>query len=170
MKSQFSIPKPCHENWNAMTPDEQGRFCSQCSKSVTDFTQMSDDEVIIYLRLNSDNKVCGRFRKDQMEKAPIHIPRKVLYSQKKFINIFLLALLITMGSMLFSCGNNNPDLIGEPANVDTDTVSLPPPTSPKDEETHTLGMVAYPEDSVSTNPRFNAPEDSNNQIPKSAKN
>jgi len=72
-----------------MTPDEQGRFCSQCSKSVTDFTQMSDDEVIIYLRLNSDNKVCGRFRKDQLEdKAPIHIPRKVCIRRKNLLIYF----------------------------------------------------------------------------------
>lgn len=68
MNSQFTIPEPCHENWNAMTPDEQGRFCSLCSKSVTDFTQMSNDEIIIYLKVNKEEKVCGRFRTDQLKK------------------------------------------------------------------------------------------------------
>ncbi len=38
---KLSIPKPCHEDWAAMTPNEQGRHCAVCAKTVTDFTQMS---------------------------------------------------------------------------------------------------------------------------------
>jgi hypothetical protein len=44
----ISIPQPCHENWNQMTPVEQGRHCIQCSKTVTDFTVMSNNEIINY--------------------------------------------------------------------------------------------------------------------------
>jgi len=147
MKSQFSVPKPCHENWNAMTPDEQGRFCSLCSKSVTDFTQMSDDEITIYLKMNNGSSVCGRFRSSQLQKGSISIPKKVLYSQTKFVNVFLLALLITMGSMLFSCKEEN-HLIGEIAEPPQDTIALPPPPSPENEELHTLRMVSYTQDTI----------------------
>lgn len=31
---KISIPKPCNENWNEMTPDQQGAFCKVCSKVV----------------------------------------------------------------------------------------------------------------------------------------
>ena len=147
MDSQFSVPKPCHENWGDMTPNEQGRFCSQCAKTVTDFTQMSTAEITIYLRQNSGNRVCGRFRSDQLEeKVSINIPRKALYSQTKFINVFLLALLVSMGSMLFSCKDNSPEIVGELAVEPVDSVALPPPTP---DRSTTVGIVVSPNDTVS---------------------
>lgn len=145
MNTPFSVPKPCHENWDAMTPAEQGRFCSQCSKTVTDFTQMSHEQIVIYLRQNSSNRVCGRFRSDQLneQKTAISIPRAVLYSQTKFINMFLLALLITMGSMLFSCKNSTK---GEVSETSSDTISK---LSPPKTTGITLGIVS-PNDSIAT--------------------
>ncbi len=61
---KITIPKPCHENWDQMSIDEQGRFCSVCSKTVRDFTHTSDDELIDELR--SDQNVCGRFSSYQL--------------------------------------------------------------------------------------------------------
>jgi hypothetical protein len=61
---KITIPKPCHENWETMTPDEKGRFCSVCSKIVHDFTNASDEELIG--RLTSGDNICGRFRDDQL--------------------------------------------------------------------------------------------------------
>ncbi|WP_452603321.1 hypothetical protein [Pontimicrobium sp. MEBiC06410] len=29
---QLSIPKSCHENWDAMTPKDKGRHCKVCEK------------------------------------------------------------------------------------------------------------------------------------------
>lgn len=58
------IPKPCHENWNNMSPDEKGKFCSVCSKTVHDFTTFSDEELISNFNANKD--ICGRFREDQL--------------------------------------------------------------------------------------------------------
>ena len=47
MESKFkiTIPKPCHEDWNAMTPEETGRFCSVCTKGVVDFTNKTTEEI-----------------------------------------------------------------------------------------------------------------------------
>ena len=38
--TQYHIPEPCHEDWDAMTPEEKGRFCKVCEKSVVDLTAM----------------------------------------------------------------------------------------------------------------------------------
>ncbi len=38
-----NVSKPCHETWQAMTPVTGGRHCRSCSKTVTDFTKMSND-------------------------------------------------------------------------------------------------------------------------------
>ncbi|MDW9378646.1 hypothetical protein [Chryseobacterium sp. JV558] len=58
------IQNPCHENWEEMTGDEKGKFCSVCSKKVTDFTDFSDEELITSFK--SDKNVCGRFTEDQL--------------------------------------------------------------------------------------------------------
>jgi hypothetical protein len=67
----ISIPKPCHQNWNRMTPVEQGRYCTQCSKTVTDFTAMNNAEIINYFA-HRDN-VCGRFDTYQLENLNIYL-------------------------------------------------------------------------------------------------
>ena len=64
---QISIPTPCHENWDAMTPTEIGKFCSSCQKEVIDFSRMSDQE--IRRILNSSKEIpCGRFNTNQIER------------------------------------------------------------------------------------------------------
>ncbi|SDI82020.1 hypothetical protein [Chryseobacterium jejuense] len=61
---KITIPKPCHENWDNMSHDEKGKFCSVCSKTVHDFTSLSDEELINSFNVNND--ICGRFREDQL--------------------------------------------------------------------------------------------------------
>lgn len=63
---KVTIPKPCHENWAAMTPEEKGRFCQVCSKSVRDFTNASDQEIIDDLSQNPN--ICANFRVDQLDR------------------------------------------------------------------------------------------------------
>lgn len=58
---KLTIPKPCNENWNKMTPDEKGRFCSSCSKTVVDFTKKSTKEIQDYLIEKNGQRVCGHF-------------------------------------------------------------------------------------------------------------
>jgi CarboxypepD_reg-like domain len=66
----LSIPNPCSENWNNMTPQEKGRFCDACQKCVVDFTAMSDAAVLDYFNKNN-GKVCGRFDKRQLDRMLI---------------------------------------------------------------------------------------------------
>ncbi|MCW4468109.1 hypothetical protein OGH69_03955 [Flavobacterium sp. MFBS3-15] len=139
MSHRISIPKPCHEDWNAMTPNEQGRFCGLCAKTVTDFTGMSASEIQSYLLENSGTKVCGRFKSTQLDTITITIPERVLYSQTKFRNIFLLALLLTMGTTLFSCKDKN-QTIGEIQIVKQDnTATVIDSVKPACNDKHVLG-------------------------------
>ncbi|HEK21986.1 MULTISPECIES: carboxypeptidase-like regulatory domain-containing protein [unclassified Mucilaginibacter] len=62
--TNISIPQPCHENWNDMTPADKSRYCHLCQKNVIDFTLMSNHEIIDYLAGN--HNVCGRFDTAQM--------------------------------------------------------------------------------------------------------
>lgn len=115
-----------------MTPESQGRFCSLCAKTVVDFTGMKMPEITDYLLSNQSTKVCGRFERTQLEPQPlnIYIPRDVFFGQTSFRKIFLLALLISMGSTLFSCKKNNSYLgeiaIEDSIVVDSSSILLPP--------------------------------------------
>ncbi len=67
-KLQLSIPEPCHENWQNMTPTDQGRYCNSCAKPVVDFSMMSDYEVLNYFSTRTDEKVCGRALPTQLDR------------------------------------------------------------------------------------------------------
>ena len=102
-KFKITIPKPCHENWNTMTPKEKGRFCSSCSKVVVDFTKKSSEEIQDYIVENKNQRVCGHFYKKQLDSIVIEIPQVTFKQQLSFQKLFVLALFFVMGTTLFSC-------------------------------------------------------------------
>jgi hypothetical protein len=51
-----------------MTPDQQGRFCTHCQKTVVDFTAMTDEQVLAHLQ-RTGGPNCGRFRPDQLNRV-----------------------------------------------------------------------------------------------------
>lgn len=91
---QLSIAEPCHENWQNMTPQEQGRFCGSCRKTVVDFTMMSDQEVLNYF-LKADHNVCGRMAEDQLNKELKITGRTKRFSWAYVWNIIVATFLIT---------------------------------------------------------------------------
>jgi hypothetical protein len=50
-----------------MTPENKGRFCASCAKSVVDFSLMTDNEVLAHLSKNTGN-LCGRFDAEQLQR------------------------------------------------------------------------------------------------------
>lgn len=74
---QVHIAQPCHENWEAMLPDEKGRFCQSCNKQVIDFTHMTDQQLLHYFT-HAKGPTCGRFAQDQLQRdlTPGTVSRK----------------------------------------------------------------------------------------------
>ena len=88
---KISIPNPCHEDWNNMDPISEGRFCHACQHVLTDFTQLSRQEIAHYIQQNKNSRICGRFRNDQLDVSyPIFIQTVSNFSirQKIFLSIF----------------------------------------------------------------------------------
>lgn len=63
----IQIPTPCHEPWDGMQPNDKGRFCASCQKTVVDYTALSDQELVRMLRRIPDSN-CGRFRNEQLDR------------------------------------------------------------------------------------------------------
>lgn len=72
----LSVPQPCQENWDTMTTNERGRHCSNCNKTVVDFSLYTDKELFNFFS-NPNNNVCGRFNNYQLNR-PI-----LTYGQKR---------------------------------------------------------------------------------------
>jgi len=93
MKNNYSIhvPVPCHENWDAMTPVEQGRFCQSCAKQVVDFSMMTDQDVLNYFSKATGN-TCGRFNNDQLQRPlqPTKIEKKKTWWVAAMIPLMLM--------------------------------------------------------------------------------
>lgn len=109
MKTNYaiSIPKPCHEDWSKMTPNEKGRFCQSCSKTVVDFTKMDVDEIQKYIHNNKNQRICGHIKQSQLSAVNLRIPETVFNQTWNFNKLFLLALLLAMGTTLLNCSDNN---------------------------------------------------------------
>ncbi len=105
----FQIKNICTENWNEMTPNEKGAFCSKCSKSVHNFAKKSLDEIKIELIKSIDKNTCGRIQNSQAEKLnqAFHVWQM---SNKKTMNrAMLFSLIIVFGLSIVSCSNEKDE-------------------------------------------------------------
>lgn len=89
---QVKIPQPCHENWAEMTPAEKGRFCASCQKTVFDFTQMNDRQLLEVLKTRNKGSHCGRFRAGQLNRT-LEAPRHGLPWLRYFFTVAIPAFL-----------------------------------------------------------------------------
>lgn len=84
------IDNPCREEWILMGENGKGRFCAHCSKTVIDFTKLTDNEIIKILETSS-GKLCGRFSDQQLGRI---IEAEKSVNNSKFYKILAGVLLI----------------------------------------------------------------------------
>lgn len=87
----ISIPEPCTENWNEMTPTERGKFCAHCQKDVIDFSSKADFEIANFAKHKKGN-FCGRFVDTQLEKEFSYTELEK-YSNLKYAAVLALGLM-----------------------------------------------------------------------------
>lgn len=83
----------CSEDWQQMTPVEQGRHCAHCNRTVLDFTTRTQVDLEAAFQTSSDGRVCGRFRQSQLAPKPQLRPK---------LRRFLVALVLVCGLGLAS--------------------------------------------------------------------
>ncbi|WP_047546844.1 carboxypeptidase-like regulatory domain-containing protein [Psychroserpens sp. Hel_I_66] len=107
----INIPEPCHEDWQKMTPQDQGRHCSSCEKTVFDFTTKTDEQIV--KTFLNEGKVCGRFKSTQLNRE--------LVLNRKEKNNYLSYVASTLFAFL-SFGTQDVEAQGEPKIIQRDTL------------------------------------------------
>jgi hypothetical protein len=137
MSSIITVPTPCHEDWNNMTPKDQGRHCGSCCKTVVDFTTWQPQEILLHFKTNKN--VCGRFTADQLNEP---IPTKEDFvKQISYFNISIVKKMAAIFLFAF--------MIGASSCNDTHTTG---------EMAETVGLVATVIDSTNNIPTINTSE------------
>lgn len=148
------IDNPCHENWDAMSPNEKGAFCLSCQKTVIDFSIKTVDEIKnFFTELPKTESVCGRFKEEQLDEMSFEHFFNQFRGWKFFQKAAVIAYFI-FGFSLFGNAQNvpanrHPVMKGEVAIVmppDTgrvkikkDTVKVVEPINIQ----HTMGGLRY---------------------------
>lgn len=95
----FSVPGPCHEDWDKMSPEEKGRHCAVCKKVVRDFTKESEEEIRRSF-IENNGKLCGRFLPAQL--AANNFSYQLSRSHFRQLRNFCFALILTFSATLCS--------------------------------------------------------------------
>lgn len=90
----ISIPNPCQQDWNAMTPAQQGRHCAACQKVVVDFTLMSDGQILDVLKKANGTTPCGRYLPSQLDRPFVDTRPKVSFAATMLKRAAALLLLV----------------------------------------------------------------------------
>lgn len=159
------IDNPCHENWEAMTPNEKGAFCLSCQKTVIDFSVKTIEEIKnFFVELPKTESVCGRFKAEQLEDISFeHFFdqfRGWKFFQKAAIVAFFVFGFSLFGNAQISNQRHEPLMMkGEVANItpqDTnkikpvvkEPIKVEPPV-----DIQTMGGVRYVPEHLKDNPK-----------------
>ena len=111
-KLKIQIPEPCSQLWNKMDKVDNGRFCNQCNKNLIDFTNFSDKELINFVQ-NNQSKVCGRFKKTQLEK--FYFDKRIVFNFTKYKKI--VAALLSFNLVNNDAGASHTSVLNSTFNI-----------------------------------------------------
>ena len=101
----IGINEPCSEDWDGMTPTQQGAYCKKCATTVHDFTGKSGEEIRQTLRSLIGQPVCGRITTEQEAALNAEFEAWAMQSKRSVQSAFLFSLLVIFGLTLFSCSH-----------------------------------------------------------------
>ena len=121
IKIKLSIPEPCHENWNNMTPTEKGKHCMVCEKEVYDMTGISENEIAEKIVQLESKNVCARIPNAYLDKKiQLHTAAIGKYGKMGAAGAFITAVAFTpmlsiQKADLLEEENNNTIQISNPS-------------------------------------------------------
>ncbi|WP_196888348.1 carboxypeptidase-like regulatory domain-containing protein [Aureivirga sp. CE67] len=81
---KIRMTNPCSEKFENFTSTEKGGFCQSCQTEVIDFTNMSKEEIQDYFKDKLNQRICGRFKKEDLD-YPVSQIKKMESKKYKFL-------------------------------------------------------------------------------------
>lgn len=107
---QFQIPEPCHQNLDQAPMLPGGRYCQNCEKTIVDFTEMTDMELVRHYQKHK-GRICGTFLPEQLNR-PMPLPTP----PSKYRHLKNIGALLS-GLMFFNVGQTQPLSLSPPAQL-----------------------------------------------------
>jgi hypothetical protein len=60
MLPEIKIASPCSASWQSMTGDDRARHCSECNRTVYNFSEMTAAEIENLIAASNGERLCGR--------------------------------------------------------------------------------------------------------------
>jgi hypothetical protein len=98
MQKRVTISSPCHESWEKMIPNADGRYCKVCEKTVVDMTRMSQPEMVSLFEERQGNLCAMMYEPVSQSHSPAGGHKPSLQGKLKR---FLIALLAALGFISF---------------------------------------------------------------------
>lgn len=137
----IQINEPCHEDWQAMTPNQQGAFCQVCQKDVIDFSKKSISQIKSFFAEKENQKICGRFEKKQL----VYLSFDDFFASFKYWALskkIALVFFFTFGFIAFDASAQNNTTKGKTVSSETLMLQGEPAVMPAQQ---IKGDVAYPQ-------------------------
>lgn len=115
MKLKIYIPEPCSEDWSKMKPNDIGKFCDKCSKSVYDLSYKTETEIEKLISEKQNEHICCRIKKSMVEPEPFkfRIPDYLIHLRPSPIKTTIIGLLLLASLTLYSCNEQLPASLGK---------------------------------------------------------
>lgn len=172
------VPNPCHEDWDKLTPEERGHFCTVCETKVWDLSALTRAEAEEFLR-STEGDLCVSYRERANGEvvhrdAPV-VPLSRLMKRLPAAAGFSLALAACTPTGSGADGADTaevakPDPKPDPKLVDDEHAKPPddeeapttavdePPPPPDPEEQHVKGKWAPPDEDAPEGKKPEEPE------------
>lgn len=85
---KITVPQPCTKYLNNLNPIEGGYMCTGCNKKVTDYSNMTDAELLACIKKGPLG--CGEFKPQQLDR-PLNTRRKIIFLPLLLITLFFTA-------------------------------------------------------------------------------
>ena len=86
----LTVPEPCPRKWEDMNPNNMGRHCAGCDKTLTDFTTYSDRQLIEYFA-KAKHGLCGMFNNEQLNRTIVIPTENNSFMHKALLGTALVA-------------------------------------------------------------------------------